>query len=234
MRPSWRSGCGSRARLAAPAAAAGPRAGLELDLHPHEAAFVDVQLYVVVELGLYLAVADIHETVPDHLDLRAHADVVEPLAVHEGHDVGRVESIGSHGKRPVAGEPAHLAAERQREDVPVADGHGIQLAAQPAFDSRIPEGGIARREHAHVHGAVPGVAVVQTSEGPVRGARVAVVLGLDRIVRQVDIDGTRRGRKTRRREQDKDDQTHSAPPVKLRTRHKWTADYPIPRSIATD
>src|SRR5258707_6541853 len=109
MRTSWRSGCGSRARLAAPAAAAGPRVGLELDLHPHEAAFVDVQLDVVVELGLYLAVADIHETVPDHLDLRAHADVVEQLAVHEGHDVVRVESIDSHCNRTVAVEAANLA-----------------------------------------------------------------------------------------------------------------------------
>src|SRR5260221_5585971 len=162
MRPSWRSGCGSRARLAAPAAAAGPRVGLELDLHPHETAFIDVQLDVVVELGLYLAVTDVDEAVPDHFDLCAHADVIEPLAVHEGHDVGCVESIGSQGKRPVAREPAQLAAERQRDDVSVADRHGIHFAADPAFDSRIPEGGISRREQAHVHGAVPGVSVVQT------------------------------------------------------------------------
>src|SRR5258706_9408562 len=117
MRPSSRSGCGSRAGLAAPAAAAGPRVGLELDLHPQEAAFIDVQLDVVVELGLYLAVTDVYEAVPDHLDLRAHADVVEALAVHQRHDVGRVESVSPEDKRPVAGEPAQLAAERERENV---------------------------------------------------------------------------------------------------------------------
>src|SRR4029077_7439028 len=94
----------------------GRHAGLELDLQADETALIHVQLDVVVELGLYLAVADVHEAVPDHLDLRAHADVEELLAVQQRHDAGRVESIGSEGKRPVAGEPAQLAAERQREN----------------------------------------------------------------------------------------------------------------------
>src|SRR5216684_6949688 len=110
---------------------------LELDLHADEGAFVHVHLDVVVELGLYLPVADIQEAVPDHLDLRAHPDVEEPLAVQQGHDVGRVESVSSESKRPVAGKPAHLAAERQRENVRVTDRHGIDLAAQPALESRI-------------------------------------------------------------------------------------------------
>src|SRR5712671_4176456 len=97
---------------------------LELDLHADEGTFVHVHLDVVVELGLYLPVADVHEAVPDHLDLRAHPDVKELLAVQQGYDMGRVENVGSQSKRPVAGEPADLAAECQRENVRVADRHG--------------------------------------------------------------------------------------------------------------
>src|SRR2546421_6378952 len=118
----------------------GRRAGLELDLQADETALVHVQLHVVVELGLDLAITDIHEAVLDHLDLRAHADIEKPLAVPHGHDVGRVESIGSESKRPVSGEPAQLAAECKRDDVPAAHGDGVDLATQPAFDPIVPEG----------------------------------------------------------------------------------------------
>jgi len=86
--------------------------------------------------------------VPDQLDFRAHPGVEETLAVQHGHDVGRVENVSSDRKRPVAREPARLAAERKRENVRAADRHGVDLAAQPAFESRIPDGGIARRKQA--------------------------------------------------------------------------------------
>src|SRR5207249_240196 len=125
-------------------------AGLELDLQADESALIHVHLVVVVELGLDLAVADIHEAVPDHLDLRAHADVEKPLAVQQGHDAGCVEGISPESKRPVAREPAQLAAEREGDDVPAAGLHGVDLAPHPAFDARIPESGIAGRKQAQV------------------------------------------------------------------------------------